>query len=180
MSMIVPIPGYEKYYGATEDGRIYSLNYRRTGSVVELAQSSLFDKRRKNTSMYRRVKAYFVCKSTPTPVHRLIALTFVPNPNGYPCVNHIDGVKSNNHYLNLEWCTNHQNIVHAENAGLASHLAGEEHPLHVLTESEVIAIRKELLEVPAYRGQLKEIGDRYGVSRYCIFDIKYRRSWVHL
>lgn len=42
--------------------------------------------------------------------HRLIAIAFVPNPNNYKEVNHIDGNKQNNHYTNLEWCTRSHNV----------------------------------------------------------------------
>lgn len=36
-------------------------------------------------------------------VHRMVAISFVPNPNNYPYVNHKDGNRSNNHEDNLEW-----------------------------------------------------------------------------
>lgn len=45
--------------------------------------------------------------------HRLVALRYIPNPDGLPEVNHKDGNKSNNHISNLEWVTKLQNIGHA-------------------------------------------------------------------
>jgi hypothetical protein len=46
-------------------------------------------------------------------IHRLIAITFLPNTNNLPIVNHIDGNKLNNHIDNLEWCTYKENTSHA-------------------------------------------------------------------
>lgn len=44
--------------------------------------------------------------------HRLVAIEFIPNPNGLPEVNHIDGNKLNNHVTNLKWVTHEQNMEH--------------------------------------------------------------------
>lgn len=53
-------------------------------------------------------------------IHRCVARSFVlnPHPNLYDQVNHIDGVKSNNNALNLEWCNNSLNQIHANRMGL--------------------------------------------------------------
>ena len=51
-------------------------------------------------------------------VHRLVAETFISNPNNYPCVNHKDGNKHNNSADNLEWCSYSHNVKHAIDNGL--------------------------------------------------------------
>ena len=38
-------------------------------------------------------------------IHKLVAITFIQNPNGYPCINHKDENKKNNNVNNLEFCT---------------------------------------------------------------------------
>lgn len=43
-------------------------------------------------------------------VHKLVALAFLPNPNGYTEINHIDENKDNNCVENLEWCTRKYNV----------------------------------------------------------------------
>ena len=54
-------------------------------------------------------------------VHTIIANIFVPNPNGFKYVNHIDGNKLNNNPENLEWCTNAQNVYHGWHSGNRTH-----------------------------------------------------------
>ena len=65
-------------------------------------------------------QAHFEVGSTRVSwlVHRLVATVFVPNPEGLPEVNHINGVKSDCRAVNLEWATRLANVRHAIDTGL--------------------------------------------------------------
>lgn len=47
------------------------------------------------------------------PVHRLVAIAFMPNPDNKPQINHINGVKNDNNIKNIEWCDASENGIHS-------------------------------------------------------------------
>lgn len=73
-----------------------------------------------NNKGYYCVNLYMNSKVYKYLVHRLVGIAFVPNPNNYTVINHIDGNPLNNHVSNLEWYTQSQNIKHAWDTGLFS------------------------------------------------------------
>ncbi len=108
-------------------------------------------------------------------IHRLVAESFIDNPSNLVEVNHIDGNKLNNSISNLEWCTHHDNVLHAVNTGLMKFRKGIEINSTKLTESQVIEIRK-------LKGIVKgnKIAVMYNVDKSTIYDILNNKSWKHL
>ena len=62
-----------------------------------------------NTKGYLKVGLFKDGKTHKKRVNRLVAQAFIPNPNNYPQVDHLDGNKRNNSITNLEWCDNTTN-----------------------------------------------------------------------
>lgn len=124
MEVWKPIPGYDGLYEASTYGKIRSLDRVVTDTVGrtylvrgKILKSSITA----NCGGYCRVSLRKDKSTHDAFVHRLVALTFIPNPNQYADINHIDGVKYNNHVSNLEWCTRSHNIKHAWDTGLNHH-----------------------------------------------------------
>lgn len=102
------ILGYEGLYQISNYGNVMSLNYRRQGFAKQLTAKCSNTKR-----LWVELAKDGVRK--PVLIHRLVAEAFIPNPNGYPQINHKDGNPQNNHVDNLEWCTQEYNIQHFYN-----------------------------------------------------------------
>jgi hypothetical protein len=90
-------------------------------------------------------------------IHRMVALLFVSNPNPelYKQVNHIDGNKLNNHYLNLEWTSSLGNVTHAIDNGLRKHSSQQK-----LTIEDVRFIREQYNNTNL---SMSDLGKTYGV-----------------
>lgn len=103
------VNGYEGLYQVSNLGRIRSFikcnAHPNTPRIMKLQL---------NRKGY--VKCHFFDKLVS--VHRLVAESFINNPDNKPQVNHKDGNKSNNHFSNLEWVTNSENQIHANANGL--------------------------------------------------------------
>lgn len=99
------IPDYEGLYKASNLGRIMSLIRYHNTSFRLLTPRIQQNKYLMVTLSKNNIKKQI-------SIHRLVALTFIPNPENKKCVNHIDGNKQNNILTNLEWVTNRENSAH--------------------------------------------------------------------
>lgn len=114
------IKGYENKYQISNKGRVRNLTYKRQKVPKVLKPFSTY-------RGYYRVSLFRNNRRKDVFIHRLVALTFIPNPNNYPVINHKNGNKSDNRIENLEWCTQSENVKHAYNTGLRKKYFGANH-----------------------------------------------------
>lgn len=120
MNNIKDIFGYEGIYAITENGKLFSYprnnknQYKNGGwpkGSIDKYGYHIFNLKLNGTKNYPRA-------------HRLVALTYIPNPENKPTVNHKDGNKRNNHVSNLEWATQSEQQIHSVKIGLRTSIKG--------------------------------------------------------
>lgn len=135
---------FKKDFFINEKGECLKKNYKRTnkdGFLIPHRQNN-----KKNTYLCFHIerKTYYI--------HRLVAEAFIPNPNNYPCVNHINGIKSDNRVENLEWCTYKQNMQHAVKTGLFNVGSGKDNG----NSKEYVELDKDYNFIRKFKGQKEE------------------------
>lgn len=112
------IEGYEGLYQVSNLGRVKSLDRTITNSLgVKTRYKGRLMTQTRNRG-YWFVNLSKNGKATPVGVHRLVAIAFIPNPNNYPAVMHLDGKnlkfdgECNNNVENLAWGTPKMNMEH--------------------------------------------------------------------
>lgn len=156
-----PISGYEGLYQVSNLGRVKSSHNSKEQKILSPALSSrgyLFVVLHKNG-----------CKKT-FRLNRLVAITFIANPENKPEVDHIDGHKLNNHVSNLQWATRSENQNYALALGLRKH--GEKHDQSKRTSEQVLYIR----ENPHNLAQRK-LAEKFGVAKTTIADIQRGKKY---
>lgn len=109
------ISGYEEYYMISNFGRIKSTSAPRLKiiSFYKSIRKAKIIKAAIRKDGYAVAKLCINGKTKSYALHRLVAKAFIPNPDNKPEINHKDFNKLNNHYSNLEWCTQKENYLHA-------------------------------------------------------------------
>jgi uncharacterized protein YqgQ len=148
-----PIPKYEGQYYVSNLGRIKKHGYPDCDKIM-----------RQNF-----VRDYLVVglKGITYRVHRLVAITFKKNYYNKPIVNHINGIKTDNREINLEWMEHAENLRHIYTSGIFS---------KKLTPIMVVEI-KNMLKKGIMQ---KEIAKMFNVSRSTISEINTNKKWINI
>ena len=171
------IPNYEGIYQVSDLGRIKSLSGL-------LATKSGVIKQRYNKIMSQIIKSngylsiMFSVNSNQKRfhVHRLVAISFISNPENKPEVNHKNCIKTHNYKMNLEWNTVQENTDHAVLNNL--NCKGEKAPWSKLTSTKIIAIRR-LYKINPYFNKTN-VAKKLGVKDTTIHKIIRNQRWKHL
>ena len=153
-----PIKGYEGLYEISNWGRVKSLLGWNGHKYIQ--RERILDPYKQQSNKYYSRSVVKLTKDNKTKdfkVHRLVAEAFIPNPDNYTVVNHIDGNSLNNKVENLEWCTQKVNIKHAINNEL------------IITRIKTID-RETMVELLNNNFTYDEIAEMLGVSKGTIFN----------
>lgn len=120
------IKGFEGLYKISSNGYVKSLGKGK--STDPRTKQVRIIKPREKKNGYLEVKLHKDGRRYFFTIHRLVANAFLLNPCNKPEVNHKNGIKKDNNYLNLEWCTPSENQKHAYENGLQKRLLGVNSP----------------------------------------------------
>ena len=164
----VDIKGYEGLYMINREGKIISCS-KVSGFLI------LKEKYKKP---FKKANGYYQINLTKDGfkrnyyVHRLVAETFIPNPNNYPEVNHKDENPANNHVENLEWCTASYNCRYSDIGGMLRELRGDKLKITniVTNESQIFNSKREA----AYYLKGSDAGIILAIRNNSIYKRKYK------
>lgn len=172
------VPGYEGFYEVSNTGRVRSLDrithQIRNGKVLPRKRKGKMLSLVVYSTGYENVRLCGADRvQTTLGVHRVVAQSFIPNPDNKRFVNHIDGNPRNNRLDNLEWTTPLENTRHAISIGLVNN-KGISNPAAKYPEHK-IAFAKALAGLRLWSDRL--VGEYLGMPREVVKDARSGRNW---
>lgn len=151
-------------------GRVRTLDRVVSNGKGTRVEKGMILKQWLNKIGYLRVAFKKGSKLVNKPVHRLVAQTFIPNPDNLPQVNHKDCNPQNNSVSNLEWCTPEYNIEYREKYGKSS---------AEVSGCPVYAVNLDTLKISKFKSQ-REAGRALGIVNQSINSVlKGRLKTTH-
>jgi hypothetical protein len=171
-----PVVGYENFYSVSSLGRVKRIKHiiDRNGAILHLPEKLLSIEIKPLGYKYVKLK-----DGKSHSVHRLVATSFIPKPEGKDCVNHKDFNPSNNHVSNLEWVTHQENIQHSSNNG---RFVNVKFPNHLKRKPIMIKNLSDgsITEFESKRALAKHLGVRESVFRtYMINNKPYKNNLIY-
>lgn len=157
------IEGYNGVYKINNKGIVKSLKFNKEKILKPL----------NHNQGYFYVHLHKDSKKYKLMIHRLVSISFIPNPENKPQVNHINGIKTDNRVENLEWNTAKENMNHGFDNKLIVTCKGVESGRSKLTESQVLEIRGSKLSN-------RKLAENYNIGKTAVGNIKQRLTWNHL
>lgn len=166
------IKGYRKLYSISSLGNVLA---HETGRLKKQSGGKGTDCRYKYVTLYKENIA------TKIMIHRLVAIHFIPNPNKYPYVLHINDDRDINSVGNLKWGTqkhNHEDSIKNGTAKPPPVMIGVNQPLAKLNPDKIRQIRSIRDSGKSYTQQ--GLATQFGISRGTLRSILKGNHWKHV
>jgi len=175
--MVKCVSGYNNQYLIYPNGKVYSKKQICWNGVKHWVKKGRYLKIQIAINGYKVVGLSKKGITKLEYLHRLIAKSFIPNPDNKKTVNHKDGNKLNNNLCNLEWATYSENTKHAFYTGLmiGKKSFGENNHQSKVKEKQIAEIR-----ILKNIKLLKETAKLYNLSISQIWSIQNNVSWRHI
>ena len=157
-----------------------------TGIVRRKADSAYYHSKKAEVKPYINNKGYLCInlykqsKVYKFQIHRLLAIAFLPNPEGWPVINHIDGNPLNNDLSNLEWCTERENAIHGTRTKRVAEKLSQK-VIQLDLNDNILNVFKSMRQAERETGiDATSISACCNGKRKSAGGYKWRRKWAYL